>query len=200
MDYQQRTATCGELRPDDAGRTVILNGWVNARRDYGGIVFLDIRDRYGVTQVVVDTADTPELAAKIKDVRSEWVLWASGTVRMRENPNPRIPTGLIEIIADEVGVINRSEVPPFEIVDDLTTNEETRLEYRYLDLRRHSLQQNFLIRLDRLSGSRNSQVFGRLYIRLNVFHKCFFHEASPEAYDVSWVRDKVHVLRSFKSV
>lgn len=146
MEFRKRTATCGELRPERSGGRVVINGWVNARRDYGGIVFLDLRDRYGITQVVVDTSDTPELAAQIKDVRSEWVLWADGVVRMRENPNPKIPTGLIEIIASEIGVINRSEVPPFEIVDDLGTNEELRLQYRYLDLRRGALQKNFLVR------------------------------------------------------
>lgn len=146
MDFRKRTATCGELRPERAGERIVINGWVNARRDYGGIIFLDIRDRYGVTQVVVDSSDTPDLAAQIKDVRSEWVLWIEGTVRLRENPNPKIPTGLVEIIAAEIGVINRSEVPPFEIVDDLLTNEELRLQYRYLDLRRSALQKNFLVR------------------------------------------------------
>ncbi|RPI67191.1 MAG: hypothetical protein EHM43_09405, partial [Ignavibacteriae bacterium] len=146
MDFRKRTATCGELRPERAGERIVINGWVNARRDYGGIIFLDIRDRYGVTQVVVDSSDTPDLAAQIKDVRSEWVLWIDGAVRMRENPNPKIPTGLVEIIAAEIGVINSSEVPPFEIVDDLLTNEELRLQYRYLDLRRSVLQKNFLVR------------------------------------------------------
>ncbi len=146
MEFRKRTATCGELRPERAGENVVINGWVNARRDYGGIIFLDIRDRYGITQIVVDSSDTPELATQIKDVRSEWVLWCAGRVRMRENPNPKIPTGLIEIIASEIGVINRSEVPPFEIVDELLTNEELRLQYRYLDLRRGALQKNFLVR------------------------------------------------------
>ena len=148
MDYGQRTVTCGELRPEDAGKAVVLNGWVKSRREFGGILFLDIRDRYGITQVVVDSSDTPELHAQLKDVRSEWVLWTSGEVRMRENPNPNIPTGLIEIIAEDIGVINKSELPPFDIVDDLATNEELRLENRFLDLRRHSLQKNFLIRSD----------------------------------------------------
>ena len=146
MQFQKRTVSCGQLRPADAGTVVTLNGWVNARRDYGGVIFIDLRDRYGITQVVVDTSHSPELAAAIDPVRSEYVLWAKGTVRMRENPNPRIPTGLIELLADDIGVINAAEVTPFEIVDDLATNEELRLQHRYLDLRRPSLQRNFLIR------------------------------------------------------
>ncbi|MEY3386329.1 MAG: hypothetical protein RIR53_1140 [Bacteroidota bacterium] len=146
MQFQKRTVSCGQLRPADAGTVVTLNGWVNARRDYGGVIFIDLRDRYGITQVVVDTSHSPELAAAIDPVRSEYVLWAKGTVRMRENPNPRIPTGLIELLADDIGVINAAEVTPFEIVDDLATNEELRLQHRYLDLRRPALQKNFLIR------------------------------------------------------
>ncbi len=146
MNFEQRTHTCGELRPDHAGQIVTLNGWVHARRDYGGIIFLDLRDRYGITQAVIDTSDTPDLAQEIKDIRGEWVLWIHGQVRLRENPNPHISTGLIEVLASRIGVMNRSEVPPFEIVDDLKTNEETRLTYRFLDLRRTQLQRNFLLR------------------------------------------------------
>lgn len=146
MRFEQRTTTCGTLRPEHAGQSVTLNGWVNARRDYGGIIFMDIRDRDGVTQVVVEAESMPDLAASIKDVRAEWVLWVKGTVRMRENPNPKIPTGLIEVRADAIGIINPANVPPFEIVDDLLTNEELRLTHRYLDLRRPALQRNFLVR------------------------------------------------------
>lgn len=146
MNFRQRTVSCGQLRPEDVGKHIVLNGWVNARRDYGSIAFIDLRDRDGVTQAVIDATTLPELAANLKDVRSEWVLWVSGLVRLRENPNPKIPTGLIEILVDEAGIINRSEVPPFEIVDDTQTNEELRLEYRYLDLRRPVLQQRLLLR------------------------------------------------------
>lgn len=146
MHFEKRTTTCGHLRPSDAETTVILNGWVNARRDYGGVIFIDLRDRDGVTQVVVDSAHTPELASSIDAVRSEFVLWVKGRVRMRENPNPKIPTGLVEVLADEIGIINSADVTPFEIVDDLGTNEELRLTYRYLDLRRSALQKNFLVR------------------------------------------------------
>ncbi len=146
MNFKQRTVSCGQLRPADAGTHVILNGWVNARRDYGSIVFIDLRDREGRTQLVIDATSLPELAAALKDVRSEWVLWAEGTVRLRENPNTNIPTGLVEVLVHDAGVISRSDVPPFEIVDDLQTNEELRLEYRYLDLRRPVVQQRLLLR------------------------------------------------------
>lgn len=146
MNFEQRTISCGALRPEHDTQLVTLNGWVNARRDYGGIIFLDLRDRHGVTQVVIPAEQEPALAACIKDVRSEWVLWIKGVVRMRENPNPKIPTGLVEVRATEIGIINPANVPPFEIVDDLLTNEELRLTYRYLDLRRPALQRNFLVR------------------------------------------------------
>lgn len=146
MNFEKRTRTCGELRPADDATTVILNGWVNARRDYGGVIFIDLRDRDGVTQIVVDSAHTPDLAASIDAVRSEFVLWVRGQVRLRENPNPKIPTGLIEVLADDIGIINAADLTPFEIVDDLATNEELRLTYRYLDLRRPALQRNFLVR------------------------------------------------------
>ncbi|MFM8771906.1 MAG: OB-fold nucleic acid binding domain-containing protein, partial [Candidatus Kapaibacterium sp.] len=121
MHFEKRTTTCGHLRPSNAEATVVLNGWVNARRDYGGVIFIDLRDRDGVTQVVVDSAHTPELASSIDAVRSEFVLWVKGRVRMRENPNPKIPTGLVEVLADEIGIINAADVTPFEIVDDLGT-------------------------------------------------------------------------------
>ena len=146
MSYKQRTHTCGELRPTNAGETIILNGWVKSRREFGGSLFLDIRDRYGITQVVIDSSSTPELHASLKEVRSEWVVWTAGEARIRENPNANIPTGLVEVLASEVGVINKSTLPPFEIADGILTNEEQRLEYRFLDLRRHDIQQNFLIR------------------------------------------------------
>lgn len=137
---------CGQLRPEHAGTHVILNGWVNARRDYGGIIFIDLRDRHGIAQVVIDSSYRPDLGSSIHEVRGEYVLWVRGTVRMRENPNPRIPTGLVEVLVDDIGIINPADVPPFEIVDDLGTNEELRLTHRYLDLRRPVIQKNFLIR------------------------------------------------------
>lgn len=146
MQFSKRTIGCGTLRPDHAGTDVVLNGWINARRDYGGITFIDVRDRDGVTQIVFDSSDDQALVERARELRPEWVLWVRGTVRMRENPNPKIPTGLVEVVVRDFGVINQAEVPPFEIVDDLQTNEELRLTHRYLDLRRPALQKNFLVR------------------------------------------------------
>ncbi|NQW30475.1 MAG: aspartate--tRNA ligase [Ignavibacteria bacterium] len=146
MTFEKRTITCGEVREQHVEQDVVINGWVHSRRDYGGVIFLDMRDRYGVLQVVIEQDLTPELSKQIDPIRNEWVIWIKGKVRLRENPNPRIPTGLVEVLASEIGVINEALVTPFEIVDDLTANEELRLQHRFLDLRRPSLQRNFLVR------------------------------------------------------
>lgn len=146
MLFQKRTHTCGELRIENENQIVTLNGWVSVLRNMGGLIFIDLRDRYGITQLVIEPNNNPELAEKSKELKSEFVICATGYVRKRENPNPKIPTGLIEILLTDFTIINRSELPPFEIKDELETSEELRLRYRYLDLRRHILQKNFLVR------------------------------------------------------
>ncbi|TAL68006.1 MAG: aspartate--tRNA ligase [Bacteroidetes bacterium] len=146
MKFQKRTNTCGELRKEDAGKKVILNGWVATVRDLGGLIFIDLRDRYGITQLVIHPDTQSELAERSKEIKSEFVIWAKGDVRMRENPNPNIPTGLIEVHLEDFGIINKAELPPFEIIDEIGTNEEIKLKYRYLDLRRHSMQRYFIVR------------------------------------------------------
>lgn len=146
MSFKQRTVNCGELRPEHAGQKVILNGWVSVRRDLGSLIFIDLRDRYGITQLMVLPEGRPELEQKAREIRTEFVLWAEGTVRLRENPNPNMPTGLVEVLIDDLEVINKALLTPFEIIDDLDTNEEQRLTYRYLDLRRPALQKNFIVR------------------------------------------------------
>ena len=146
MAFTQRTVNCGILRPEHAGNHVVLNGWIQKRRDFGSLTFLDIRDRYGFTQAVVECEEMPALAEIAKELRSEFVVAISGIVRMRENPNPNIPTGLIEVVADSIEILSKSEVPIFEINDENLSNEELRLKYRYLDLRRPSLQKNFILR------------------------------------------------------
>ncbi|MGQ9818598.1 MAG: aspartate--tRNA ligase [Candidatus Kapaibacteriales bacterium] len=143
--FIRRTATCGELRESDIGRKVVLNGWVSNLRDLGKIIFIDLRDRYGITQLVVQS-DNEELIERIRAVKSEYVIWASGQVRLRENINPKIPTGKIEVLLDDFGIINRSELPPLEISDTVAINEDLRLRYRYLDLRRPSVQHRFIVR------------------------------------------------------
>lgn len=146
MSFLRRTDTCGNLRPENSGKPVILNGWVQTVRDMGGLIFIDLRDRYGITQLVIEPETQAELAEKSKELKSEYVIWAKGTVRLRENPNPRIPTGLIEILLDDFEIINKAELPPFEIKDELDTNEELRLKYRFLDLRRPLLQKYLITR------------------------------------------------------
>ncbi len=144
----ERTHTCGQLRAGDAGTPVVLMGWVNRRRDHGNLIFLDLRDRTGITQVVLDKDLAPSGHAKAEHVRPEYVVAAKGTLRRRDANaiNPKMPTGEVELVADELLVLNDSRVPPFSPADDAIANEEVRLKYRYLDLRRPEMQANFALR------------------------------------------------------
>lgn len=140
-----RTHTCGDLRATDAGASVLLLGWVHRVRDLGAIVFVDLRDRYGVTQVVVDDE---ALRERVKHLRAEFVIGVTGHVRPRaaEAMNPKMPTGEVEIHAEAVKVLSEARVPPFVITDDVAASDELRLRYRYLDLRRPVLQKNLELR------------------------------------------------------
>jgi aspartyl-tRNA synthetase len=139
---------CGELRASDAGKQVVLMGWVNRRRDHGSLIFLDVRDRTGIAQVVLDKDLTPEGHAKGEQVRPEYVVAAVGKVRLREKDaiNPRMPTGEIEIEATELRVLNDARLAPFSPSEEAIQNEEVRLKYRYIDLRRPEMQHNFKLR------------------------------------------------------
>ncbi len=137
----KRSHTCGELRLEDAGRTVVIMGWVQKQRDIGGAIFVDVRDRYGVTQVRFDPSVDPEAHEAASALRAEWVIAVRGVVVDRgDNRNDRIPTGAVEIEATHLEVFSRAKTPPFHIVEDLDANEDLRLRYRYLDLRRAPLQ------------------------------------------------------------
>ena len=141
-----RTHTCGALRAADAGRSVRLQGWVHRVRDLGGVIFFDLRDRYGMTQVVVRAGSgVSELASR---VRPEFVVAVDGIAEARtpESVNPRMPTGEIEVVASALEILNEARTPPFAIADDSPVAEETRLRYRYLDLRRPELQRNLALR------------------------------------------------------
>ncbi len=140
-----RTHTCGGLRASDAGRDVLLLGWVHKVRDLGHLVFLDVRDRYGLTQVI---ADDEALRTRARQLRAEFVIGVKGRVRPRapEAINRRLPTGEVEVQAAELRVLSEARVPPFVVADDVAASEELRLKYRYLDLRRPSLQANFGLR------------------------------------------------------
>ncbi|MCY3657450.1 MAG: OB-fold nucleic acid binding domain-containing protein, partial [Caldilineaceae bacterium] len=144
-----KTHTCGELRLSHCDQTVVLAGWVNVRRDHGGLIFLDLRDRFGITQVVVDADSHPDAHAIASQARSEFVLKVAGTVRERPegSANPTFATGEVELAAREVAILNRSETPPFYISDEADETDETlRLQYRYLDLRRPRMLRNLRLR------------------------------------------------------
>ncbi len=144
----QRTHTLGELRAANAGSEVVVMGWVNRRRDHGNLIFLDLRDRTGITQVVLDNDVTPAGHAKAEHVRPEYVVAAIGTLRLRDQDaiNPKMPTGEVELAVKELLVLNDSKVPPFSPAEEAIGNEEVRLKYRYLDLRRPEMQANFRMR------------------------------------------------------
>lgn len=143
-----KTHNCGELTKNDVGKTVTLAGWVNRRRDMGGVVFVDLRDRDGKTQVVVDSGRNPTAFQTADQVRSEYVLQVTGNVALRPagQENPNLPTGEIEILAEQVTILNPAKTPPFIIDRDEAVDELVRLKYRYLDLRRERMQRNLIIR------------------------------------------------------
>jgi aspartyl-tRNA synthetase len=142
-----RTHTCGDLRPADVGVEAILLGWVHRVRDLGGLLFIDVRDRAGVTQIVFDR-DDDALMAKAKRLRSEFVVGVTGHVRRRsaETVNPKIPTGEVELVVDALTILNEAKTPAFPVADDTQVSEDVRLKYRYLDLRRPRLQANMILR------------------------------------------------------
>jgi aspartyl-tRNA synthetase len=142
-----RTHTCGALRAGDVGKDVVLLGWVHRVRDLGGVLFVDVRDRSGVSQVVFDADDEATLA-KAKKLRSEFVVGVAGTVRRRsaETVNPKLETGDVEVVVRTLSLLNEAKTPPFQVAEDSPVSEEVRLKYRYLDLRRPRLQANIVLR------------------------------------------------------
>jgi len=144
----KRTHNCGQLRLADAGTKVVLAGWIQSYRDHGNLVFFDLRDREGLTQLVFDPETAPEPHRVARTARCEWVIAATGTVRPRGEglENPKLATGQIEVVVDQLEVLNEAKTPPFELDNADKTNEETRLVYRYIDLRRPEMQQKLRIR------------------------------------------------------
>jgi aspartyl-tRNA synthetase len=141
-----RTHYCGALRVSDAGKQAVVLGWVAKRRDLGNLLFLDVRDRTGIVQVVFNKETQPEAHAKAEHVRSEYVVAVEGRVIQRQKSNPDLATGEIEIIATKLHVLNNAKTPPFQIEDEINAAEETRLRYRYLDLRRPKPHSNLALR------------------------------------------------------
>ncbi|HEX8872506.1 MAG TPA: aspartate--tRNA ligase, partial [Candidatus Acidoferrum sp.] len=142
----KRTHYCGALRANDAGRDAIVMGWVHRRRDLGNLLFLDVRDRTGIVQVVFNKETQPEAHAKAEQARSEFVVAVEGKVTARQKANPDLATGEIELVAAKLHILNNAKTPPFPIEDEITAAEETRLRYRYLDLRRRKPHQNLALR------------------------------------------------------
>jgi aspartyl-tRNA synthetase len=140
----RRTHMCGGLRASDAGKKAVLMGWVNRRRDHGNLLFIDLRDRTGVTQIVINAERDSALHEKAETLRNEYVIAVVGTVKLRDanTINPNMPTGEVELVAEELRILNESKLPPFLPSDTALTNEETRLKYRYIDLRRDVMQFN----------------------------------------------------------
>ena len=138
----RKTHTNGELRLSDVGKKVVLEGWVAKRRNFGALVFVDLRDREGITQLVFDET----ISSQIVDVRNEYVLCVEGDVVERQDKNPNLATGDIEIKVTSVDIVNTAETTPLIIADETDALEDTRLKYRYLDLRRPCLQKNLMLR------------------------------------------------------
>ncbi|GAC1377068.1 MAG: aspartate--tRNA ligase [Ktedonobacteraceae bacterium] len=148
FEVKYRTHTCGELNVENIGQHVTLAGWVNRRRDHGGLIFLDIRDRYGMTQIVCDPERSPEAHRVASEARSEYVLQVSGSVvrRLPGTENPQLSTGQVELAAESMQILNPSRTTPFPVSDTTQVDEALRLKYRYLDLRRPAMRNNVLLR------------------------------------------------------
>src|SRR5580658_219515 len=142
-----RTHLCNQLRKENIGQTTTLAGWVNSRRDHGGVIFIDLRDREGLTQVVFRPEEHPQVAEASHGLRSEDVIQIAGAVaaRLPGTENPKLATGEIEVTASELKILNKADVPPFPL-DDPKVNEDLRMEYRYLDLRTGHMQENLKLR------------------------------------------------------
>lgn len=141
-----RTHTCGELRIEHVGKEITLSGWVQKIRNLGGMTFIDLRDRYGITQLAFDENANPEMTKKASEVGREYVIQITGIVIERSNKNKKIPTGDIEIACNKINILSKSEIPPFTIEEDTDGGDELRMKYRYLDLRRAPLQRNIALR------------------------------------------------------
>src|SRR5438874_6127453 len=148
MGELRRTHTCGELRAKDTGSRALLMGWVHRRRDLGGVIFIHLRDREGVSQMVFHENVEPEVHARAEQVRPEYVVAVEGVVKMRtpETINPNLATGEVEVVAEKIWILNESRTPPFPMEDTVDVSEDARLKFRYVDLRRPRMQRNIILR------------------------------------------------------
>jgi aspartyl-tRNA synthetase len=141
-----RTHDCGELRIENRGQMVTLSGWVAKRRDFGALSFIDLRDRYGITQLSFNEEYNKELLDEARKMGREFVLQVQGKVTERSNKNPKLATGDVEVVVESMRILNPSLTPPFTIEDDTDGGDELRMQYRYLDLRRDVVRQNLILR------------------------------------------------------
>src|SRR6516225_7467675 len=186
----ERTHMCGDLRAANAGQHVVLMGWVNRRRDHGNLIFLDVRDRSGIAQIVLDKELTPEGHAKGEQVRPDYVVAAVGKVRLRSKDaiNPKMPTGEVEIEATELRILNDTKLAPFSPAEDAIANEEVRLKHRYIDLRRAEMQRNFLLRHEITRAIRES-LSGQGFLEIETPILC---KSTPEGARDFLVPSRVH--------
>ena len=184
-----RTHNNGELRIEQVGQTVELKGWVAKTRNLGGLVFIDLRDRYGMTQLVINPETAkPEVLATATKVRNEYVIAVKGEVAERQSKNPNMPTGDIEVVLDELTIISEAEMTPLIIADETDALEETRLKYRYLDLRRPVMQKNFILRHNILKSIR-SYLDGHDFIEVET---PYLNKSTPEGARDYLVPSRVH--------
>jgi aspartyl-tRNA synthetase len=174
----RRTHTCGDLRPADEGRRVVLMGWVHRRRDLGGVIFIHLRDRAGVTQLVFRSECDAALHAKGEMLRSEYVIAVEGVVeaRSQDTINPAIPTGAVEVVAERIWLLNTSETPPFPMEEHVDVGEDMRLRYRYVDLRRPHMQRNLILR-SRISLAVRQVLYGQGFLEIET---PFMTKSTPE--------------------
>lgn len=176
MKTTLRTHSCGELRPQHAGQEVTLCGWVQKSRDLGYILFVDLRDRYGITQVSVKSDDLPEIYEQARKLGREFVVKVTGTVSERESKNLKIPTGEVEVIPSSIEVLSESKLPPFKIENETDGLEDLRMEYRYLDIRRPKMRNNLILRAKVMKAVRE-------YLDANEFTEIetpFLIKSTPE--------------------
>lgn len=176
MKTALRTHNCGALRPDHVGQEVALTGWVQKSRDLGYILFVDLRDRYGVTQVSIKSDDLPEIYAEAKKLGREFVIRVAGKVAERESKNPKLPTGEVEVIPTSLEVLNTSKLPPFLIEDETDGLENLRMEYRYLDIRRPVMTQRLITR-SKIVAAVREYLIGQEFVEVET---PFFIKSTPE--------------------
>src|SRR3954454_12976612 len=178
LGEMRRTHSCGDLRPSDVGRTALLMGWVHRRRDLGGVIFIHLRDRDGITQLVFDESKNKEAHERAQELSSEYVVAVSGKVMLRtpETVNPNIATGEVELAVDKLSILNTSRTPPFPLEDNVDVKEEARLKYRYVDLRRPRMQRNIIMR-SKITFAIRQALYGQGFLEIET---PFMTRSTPE--------------------